>query len=175
MIETPARVTRAPLLPFLPFLPAPLLEPRRPLIAIALGALTAFLPSIALAALVLWLLPGGEGPRFEIDGVLAIFGLVVFAPIAETLIMGSVLLVLLRLVGPTAAVLASSAGWGVAHSLAAPIWGLIIWWPFLIFSTLFVVWRNRSLAAAFAVPAAVHALHNLAPALAIASGQSGQG
>jgi hypothetical protein len=35
---------------------------------------------------------------------------------------------------------------------------------------LFVAWRQRSLLAAFAVPAAVHALHNLPPALLIASG-----
>ena len=158
--------------PSLPFLPRQLLEPRRPLTAIALGAFTAFVPSIMLAALVLWLMPGGQGPKFAMDGALALFGLVIFAPILETLIMGTVLLVLLRLVGPTAAVLASSAGWAIAHSLAAPIWGLIIWWPFLIFSTLFVVWRSRSLLAAFAVPAAVHALHNLGPALAVASGQN---
>jgi hypothetical protein len=170
VIEPPARRDQAPALPFLP---RPLLEARRPLIAIPLGALTAFVPSIILSALVMWLLPQGEGPRFAMDGVLALFALVVIAPIAETLIMGSVLLILLRLVGPTAAVVASSAAWAVAHSLAAPLWGLIIWWPFLIFSTLFVVWRRRSLAAAFAVPAAVHALHNLAPALAIASSPSG--
>jgi hypothetical protein len=67
-------------------------------------------------------------------------------------------------------VLFSSAGWGIAHSLAAPIWGLVIWWPFLVFSTLFVVWRSRSLVAAFAVPAAVHALQNLGPAIVVASG-----
>jgi hypothetical protein len=170
VIEPPARRDQAPALPFLP---RPLLEARRPLIAIAVGALTAFVPSIMLSALVMWLLPMGEGPRFAMDGALALFALVVFAPIAETLIMGSVLLILLRLVGPTVAVAASSAGWAVAHSLAAPIWGLNIWWPFLVFSTLFVVWRGRSLAAAFAVPAAVHALHNLAPAVLIASGQSG--
>jgi hypothetical protein len=169
VIEAPARTNRTP---FLPFLPRPLLEPRRPLLAIALGALTAFVPTMLLAALVLRLLPGGEGPEFAMEGLLAIFGLVVFAPIAETLIMGIGLLVLLRFVGPTAAIIASSAGWGIAHSLAAPMWGLIIWWPFLVFSTLFVVWRRRSLAAAFAMPAAVHAIHNLAPALAIAGGQS---
>ena len=80
-------------------------------------------------------------------------------------------MILLALGRADAAVLAS-IGWGLAHSSAAPIWGLIIWWPFLIFSTLFVVWRSRSLAAAFAVPAAVHALHNLGPGLAVASGQS---
>ena len=170
MIEPPARLDRVPVLPFLP---RSLLEARRPLIAIFLGAVTAFVPSIMLSTLVLWLLPMGEGPRFAMDGALALIGLVVFAPIAETLIMGLVLLILLRFVGPTAAVVASSAGWAMAHSLAAPFWGLVVWWPFLIFSTLFVVWRGQSLAAAFAVPAAVHALHNLAPALVIASGQSG--
>jgi hypothetical protein len=162
-----ARLDRVP---SLPFLPKPLLEPRRPLVAIAVGALAAFVPTILLGTLVVWLLPTGESPKFAMNGLMALFGLVVFAPMVETLIMGTVLLVLLRLVRPTAAVLASSAGWGIAHSLAAPMWGLIIWWSFLIFSTLFVVWRNRSLAAAFAVPAAVHALHNLGPALAIATG-----
>ena len=169
MSEVAARSYRVP---SLPFLPKPLLEARRPLVAIIVGALATFIPTILLAALVIWLLPGGEGPKFATDGAVALFLLVVFAPVVETLIMGTMLLVLLRFVGPTAAVLASSAGWGVAHSLAAPLWGLIIWWPFLIFSTLFVVWRNRSLAAAFAVPATVHALHNLGPALAVASGQT---
>ena len=159
--------------PNLPFLPQALFEPRRPLIAILVGLVTALVPSLLLSALVQWLLPSASGPKFALDGALAIFALVVFAPVLETLIMGAVLLVLLRLISPTAAVLVSSAAWGVAHSLAAPIWGLIVWWPFLIFSTLFVTWRTRSLAAAFAVPAAAHALQNLGPAILVASGQAG--
>jgi len=64
----------------------------------------------------------------------------------------------------------SSIGWGLFHSSFHPTWGLVIWWPFLIFSTLFVTWRSRSLLAAFAIPAAVHALQNLPPALALATG-----
>jgi membrane protease YdiL (CAAX protease family) len=154
----------------LSFLPAPLLEPRRPALAIFLGWATAFFPSIALAALVSWSLPGAAQPEFKIDGGLALFLLVVFAPIVETLVMGSVLLILLRLVGPAAAAVISALAWAVAHSLMAASWGLVIWWPFLIFSTSFVVWRQRSLLAAFAVPAAVHALHNLLPAVLLASG-----
>jgi hypothetical protein len=46
----------------------------------------------------------------------------------------------------------------------------VIWWPFLVFSTLFVTWRDRSLWLAFALPMCVHALQNLPPALLIASG-----
>ena len=70
------------------------------------------------------------------SGATALFLLVVFAPVVETLIMGGVLLILLRLVSPAVAVILSSLGWGIAHSMGAPTWGLVIWWPFLIFSTL---------------------------------------
>lgn len=155
------------------YLPKPLLEPRRPLIAIATGWATAFIPSILLAWLVTTLMPPGSQPSFEVDGTLAVLMLVVFAPVLETLIMAGVLTVLLRFTAPATAVLLSAAGWGLAHSLMAPAWGLVIWWPFLIFSTLFVTWRQRSLLAALAMPAAVHALHNLAPALLLLQAQGG--
>ena len=85
--------------------------------------------------------------------------------------MGSVLLVLLRFLGPSVAVLVSSLGWGIVHSSIAPTWGLVIWWPFLIFSTLFVAWREKSLLAAFAMPAMVHAMQNLPTALVVAYGK----
>ena len=84
--------------------------------------------------------------------------------------MGSVLLVLLRFVPPSAAIIASAVGWGIAHSMVAPIWGLVIWWPFLVFSTLFVAWHRRSLLLAFLIPMCVHALQNLIPALLVAYG-----
>ena len=152
------------------FLPLAIRVPRRPLTAIAVGWLTAFPISIALAFLAAFLLPDVERPEFKIDGGAAMFALVVFAPVVETLIMGAVLLVLRLFLSPSAAVLASAIGWGIAHSLAAPIWGLVIWWPFLVFSTLFVAWRSRSLTLAFLIPMAVHALQNLVPALLVAYG-----
>ncbi|MBA3576283.1 MAG: CPBP family intramembrane metalloprotease [Sphingomonas sp.] len=117
-----------------------------------------------------WLLPSAERPEFRIDGASAIMALVVFAPVVETLIMGVVLLVLLQFLRPAAAIFISAIGWGIAHSLVAPVWGLVIWWPFLIFSTLFVAWRSRSLALAFLIPASAHALQNLIPALLLAYG-----
>jgi len=152
------------------FLPLALRVPVQPLRAIAFGWLTAFPVSIAFAYLGSILFPGLARPEFPTSGATAIFLLVIFSPVLETLIMGAVLLVLVRLAGPTAAILASSAGWGIAHSLVAPAWGLVIWWPFLVFSTLFVTWRARSLLLAFAIPAGVHALQNLPPALIVAYG-----
>ena len=154
----------------LSYLPGPILIPRKPVRAIGTAWVLTFFPSIALAALVAVLFPSAPEPQFDISGLRALIALVIFAPVLETLIMGAVLLILLRLSNATVAVLLSSLGWGLAHSLAAPTWGLVIWWPFLVFSTLFVVWRQRSLLAAFAVPALAHALHNLPTATLIAAG-----
>ena len=162
----------AQLSPALSFLPKPIREPRRPWLAILVGWLTATVPSLALAAIVSRILPQLPGPKFDMDPATAIIAIVIISPFLETLIMAAVLSVLLRFLPATAAILASAAGWGLAHSAMAPAWGLVIWWPFLVFSTLFVVWRQRSLAAAIAIPATVHALQNLGPALLIATGQA---
>ena len=154
------------------FLPRAVREPRDPVYALAVTWMTTFIPSILLAAVIGFAVPNVPQPQFNVTGTMAVFMLAIFAPVVETLIMGTVLLVLLRLFGPTAAILLSALGWGLAHSWAAPTWGLVIWWPFLIFSTLFVAWRQRSLGAAFAMPMMAHALHNLPTALLVAYGIS---
>jgi hypothetical protein len=125
------------------------------------------------AALGALILPQAEQPQFHVNGLAAIFALVVFSPVVETLIMGSVLLLLLRFARPAVAIAASAIGWGIAHSMVAPMWGLVIWWPFLVFSTLFVAWQRRSLLLAFIIPMCVHALQNLIPALLVAYGAGG--
>ena len=150
------------------FLPRPVREPQRPLLALAVAWLLTYPLSIALAGVVSLLIPDAPQPHFDMSGAMALFLLVVFAPVAETLIMGGALLILLRFFSPAIAVLLSSLGWGIAHSMGAPTWGLVIWWPFLIFSTLFVTWRSRGLLAAFAMPAIAHGLHNFPSAFLVA-------
>lgn len=155
------------------FLPKTLFDPRHPARYVAIAWACAFFPSLLLSALASFLLPD-SGPSFpEIHPGWLLFLLVVFAPALETLIMGAVLLILERVAGFLPAVLLSAAGWGIAHSLQAPAWGLVIWWPFLIFSIVFLTWRRRSLGAAFALPMLVHGLQNLGPALVLVSGLNG--
>ena len=165
---TPAEPAR--LSPALSFLPAPIREPVSPWLAILVGWLTTTIPSLVLAALVSLLLPTLGQPEFQMDPVQAFVSIVIISPLLETLIMAAALAMLLRFVPPVIAILLSAAGWAVAHSLIAPAWGLVIWWPFLIFSTLYVVWRQRSLKLALAIPATVHALNNLGPTLLIMAG-----
>ncbi len=47
----------------------------------------------------------------------------------------------------------------------------MIWWPFLIFSTLYVTWRPHGAWRAMAIVASVHILQNLFPALLIVMGK----
>ncbi len=148
-----------------PTLPGFLYEPRQPARAILLAWPLVTIPALGLAALWAWLLPGAETPVFEGDPKIVFFLVEVFAPLVESLIMAAVLELLLRFVPPAWAIGLSAIGWGVAHSIQAPTWGLVIWWPFLIFSTLYVTWRQRSKLGAVGIAAAVHALNNLIPAL----------
>jgi len=155
---------------FLKFLPAPLREPRRAWLAILTGWLLSIVGSLALAALSRAMAPQLPAPAFPMTGLTAVFLLVVFAPVLETLIMAGFLSLFLRFMPPAAAILLSAAGWGIAHSLEALGWGLVIWWPFLIFSTLFVVWRQRGFWAGVGIAATTHALQNLGPGLLVAFG-----
>jgi hypothetical protein len=152
------------------FLPQALREPRRPLLALAVAWATAVVPSIALGAAVSALVPRDALPVLPLTDASVFWLLVIGAPLVETLLMGGALIMLRLVFSPTWSVLISAVGWGIAHSLAAPAWGLVIWWPFLVFSTVFLTWRSRSLPAALGLAAASHGLHNLLPALLLVFG-----
>ena len=165
-IQPPARLLDDS---FLKFLPAPLREPRRVWLAVLVGWVLSIAGSLALSAASQAIAP--NQPTLQIPDLpawLLIFSFVIFAPIVETLIMAGFLSLFLRFMPPAWAILLSAAGWAVAHSVQVIGWGLVIWWPFLIFSTLFVVWRQRSWWAGVGVAAATHMLQNLGPGLAIA-------
>ena len=142
-----------------------LLEPRQPVRAILVGWAATTVPALLLSVLVAFLLPQSAGPDFGAVDAELFLKLVVVAPLIETLIMAAVLEILLLGIAPLFAVIASSVGWGFAHSFIVVGWGLVIWWPFLIFSTLYVTWRGQGRLLAIGIVFAVHALNNLGPAL----------
>nr|WP_294850196.1 hypothetical protein [uncultured Sphingomonas sp.] len=153
---------------FLRFLPSILREPRRAWFAIPVGFLLTFVGSILLAYATQSIAPQLETPEFPMKGGLALFMLVVFAPVVETMIMAAFISLFLRFMKPQYAVVLSAFGWGCVHSAQALGWGLVIWWPFLIFSTLYVVWKQRGVLTGIAVTAATHSAQNLFPALTVA-------
>ena len=108
--------------------------------------------------------PNGSEPKGRL-----LLKVVLFAPLAETLLMAPMLALLMRLWGGRRlpAALSSAAAWAFLHSLSALLWGLCVFWTFLVFSTAWLAWRPRSFGHAFLVTAAIHALHNAVAGLAL--------
>jgi hypothetical protein len=156
--------------PSLSFLPTLFREPRRPWLVLPIAYLLTISGSLLIASLIGLLIENAEQPDFKFlagSGFTAVFVLAIATPLLETLILAATTSILLKFVKPSLAILLSSAGWAVAHSLQAPIWGLVIFWPFIIFTTLYVVWKKRSLAWGLFMPYAAHFLQNLLPSIGI--------
>jgi hypothetical protein len=149
--------------PFLVFLPRFLFRSDGSRLAYVLKAwLLALLPTLALAALVSLAATPAQGPQIRGQGSTLLLLVVLASPILETLLMVPPLWALDRLLGPGRAALASALLWGVLHSLAAPAWGLVVWWPFLILSVAYLAWRRSGAVKAMTMVAAMHALQNAA-------------
>ncbi len=124
------------------------------------------LPSLLLGGLLMTTPDGAPQPQLG-SGIGALLMVVIIAPLLETLLMTPPVLLLNRYLGPAAAILGSALLWGILHSLAEPGWGLIIWWPFLIFSTVLLAWRGKGIFGAVLTVYAAHALHNLLPGMTL--------
>lgn len=97
----------------------------------------------------------------------------VFAPIVETFGMMVLLFILRRFISraeyvPWVAALVCAG----LHSLARPLWGLEVFWGFLVFSLCYLAWEKKSPLQAFWMTAILHSLHNLLPTLALAAGRA---
>lgn len=145
----------------LPVLPGFLFDNEENKAGYALKAwLLSLLPSLAIAAVIGLLIQNAEQPDIAVDGWTAFVLLAVITPFVETLIMIGPLLLLRRLFGDGPAILLNAIGWGIAHSLAAPVWGLVTWWPFLIFSAAFLTWKPKGWTPAILIVTAIHGLQN---------------
>jgi hypothetical protein len=153
------------------FLPAMLFRDRRPLVAILVGWLVSIAGSLAIGFVLSRIAAGpAVGPATELAHVSApviLIGVALFSPLVETLIMAGIVDLLRRWLSAWQAVVANAALWGLAHSLLSPWWGAVIWWPFLIFSTIYVTWRPHGFRRAVGIVAVVHILQNTGPAVAM--------
>ena len=129
------------------------------------------LPSLLLGWLTTRLLPDLPGPDLgHAPAVVVAVGVALFSPFVETLLMTGPVALIDRFAGPVPAVWSSALLWGVLHSLSAARWGLVIWWPFLVFSIAYLTWRARGYWQAVGVVFAIHALNNTLPVIAVLLG-----
>jgi len=89
------------------------------------------------------------------------FGMVVFAPLVETVLLGG-LLWLLSLMSnrPLFVAVAASVLWGALHGAFGLLWFFGTFWSFYIFSCSYLAWRPQAWWKAFTAAALPHALIN---------------
>ena len=98
---------------------------------------------------------------FDPDSLRAFLGVVVFAPLAETALLGIGLSLLLKVVrSETAAAYIAALGWGLLH-FTDPIRPIGTAWKFLVFSYAFIAWRKRSAAEGYVAACIPHLFGNL--------------
>lgn len=146
-----------------------LTQPRVPLWRYCLTAfVAAVVPSMILAGGVQALLAAVGA---DVDGMGApdrqvtvgeFLGMVVFAPIVETVVQGLLLHILKALSERTLFVATASALlWGAAHAAVGPLWFFGTVWSFFVLSCAYLAWLPRSAGSAFVAAAVPHGLINL--------------
>lgn len=120
------------------------------------------IPIMLLAFILLSIFPEAQEPEYSTIGVSAYFGAVIFSPLVETLLLWGIILIISNFIKSTWGIAILSAFiCGVFHSLLAPMWGVIIFWSFVVFSISFIEWRKISKKSAFFITMSIHMCQNL--------------
>jgi hypothetical protein len=136
--------------------------PRYVLVAFLMSTPLAFAISLALG----WLGLLGEmpmdssrtGPGWVVYQVLLV---VVLGPFIETLLMIPILAPMRRIGSPVIICLLSGAVWALFHSLLVLLWGVAIFFTFVVLTASFLRWEKQSRKKAILVVTAIHGLNNL--------------
>lgn len=137
------------------------------------AGLIGLIPSLMIA-IFLGTVTGGDGegmPQFnrEVGAIILFVSLVIVSPVIETLFLGFGLWLLSFVTKkPLVKAVVSCVLWAGLHSLAASLWGLVVLWPFFVFSCAYLAWRRRSWWHAVGVTCGVHMFQNLLPGILVA-------
>ena len=132
-----------------------------------------FVPSVVLGALgasvgLVSDSTGLDAKDFQGVPILGVvFLILIVSPVVETLLMSPILFLISRATKKKLTIaIVSALIWGVFHGLASPVWGLVVLWPFFVFSCAYLTWRPKSWVKAIWVTCCIHMLQNTLPALA---------
>jgi hypothetical protein len=148
--------------------------------------LLSLLPSLLLAGLLTaaGVITEGNSPSFaipeeappELFYPFLVVGFLFCSPVFETIALGFTLWALSHVTQDfIKRALMAAVIWGILHSIQAPAWGLVVWWPFFIFSCAFLAWRRVSWVHAFLAAALLHFIQNFLPAIAVVVMLAGSG
>lgn len=128
----------------------------------------ALIPSVLLFALATGLLAlagvslESVAPPAREVSVSSFLGVVIFAPIVETLVLIGGIKILGSISSrPVVVAMMSALAWGFFHGIFGALWFFGTVWSFFVLSCAYLAWRDRSLRAGFIAASVPHALVNL--------------
>ncbi|MCQ8184587.1 hypothetical protein [Parvularcula maris] len=157
-------------------------NPEAPLPLVVLsGWATATIPALLLVLVAQQILPpemfervGDEVWSDELPVWANVGGVVLFAPVVETLMMaiGFALMSLVR-VPPGWQIAAQTVAWGILHGSIAAAWGIAPTWIFFVLSVIWIGQRPASWWKSFFAVTLVHMLNNALAAIDLVRTQAG--
>lgn len=142
---------------------------QRPISYLILAYAVAFVPTTALGYLfrvVLNIQRTHLVSRSAADAYENAIGAVTIGPVIETLMMVFVFFILRFFLKTRVTLVAASAIiWALLHSLSDWSWGLLIFWPFCVFSFTFLFWDQKRRTKALLMTMVLHAMFNAVGAL----------
>lgn len=141
-----------------------LLDPKKGVLhSVFAGLAISVGPALLISAALYYILGDSDAPLPKGDFLVSLFEIGLIAPLFETLLMWPILKGLMYIAQQNKALVAllSAALWAGIHGAFSASWGLTIFWPFLIFTVIFLNWRPLGLIYALGVTTVVHALQNI--------------
>ena len=137
-------------------------------------AIISLIPSILLSAILAFSGIADENNTPNIGRVnfgtpVLVFSLlVIISPICETLLLSFGIWIFSFFIKHKVVIaILSALLWAALHSLLFPVWGLIVLWPFFVFSCGYITWRRKSWLKAIWVAFCIHVIQNLLPGICI--------
>jgi len=131
------------------------------------ATLLAVIPALLVSALQYFALyvfnvdPSSQGPKDLEATATDVFGVVIFAPVTETLVLALTVALAKRAnISKTKISIASAFAWGLLHGLQSWVKVFPTAWAFFVFTTAYQVWREVSFKKAFFAALLPHALGN---------------
>ncbi len=138
------------------------------------SGIVSLVPSMIIAAILgtTGLMTEENAPELDMGNpVISFIGIVIAAPVIETLFMAAGLWLLSFITQrPLRLAAINAILWAILHSLASPFWGLGIVWPFFVFSCGYLAWRRKAWWRGIFVAICIHAFQNFFPGLAVILG-----
>lgn len=136
--------------------------PRELLLTVVSATFVSLTLAVLVASVLQFLGKQIHGVEFDSSYWGMAFKAAVVGPLIETAVMGLMISLLFRPIfrHDSLVVVATALAWGILHGLFDIYWGIVIFFPFLVFAKVYLIFLRFSFWWSFGAATLNHALHN---------------